>query len=45
MIFNIGGVSASLVTFLTPVLTIVLVVLLMLLINHSKMGMGDEGGF
>lgn len=38
-IYQIGGVSASLVTFLTPVLTIVLVVLLITLINHSKMGM------
>ena len=38
-IFQIGDVSASLVTFLTPVLTVVLVVLLMLLINHTKVGM------
>lgn len=38
-IFQIGELSASLVTFLTPVLTIVLVILLMLLINHTKVGM------
>lgn len=38
-IFQIGDLSASLVTFLTPVLTIVLVILLMLLINHTKVGM------
>lgn len=38
-IFNIGGVSASLVTFITPVLTILLVVGLMMLINHTKTGM------
>lgn len=38
-IFQIGELSASLVTFLTPVITIVLVILLMLLINHTKVGM------
>ena len=38
-IFQIGDVSASLVTFLTPVLTVILVILLMLLINHTKVGM------
>lgn len=38
-IFNIQGLSASLVTFLTPVLTVVIVILLMLLINHTKVGM------
>ena len=38
-IFQIGDVSASLVTFLTPVLTVVLVILLMMLINHTKVGM------
>ena len=38
-IFQIGDVSASLVTFLTPMLTVVLVILLMLLINHTKVGM------
>lgn len=38
-IFRIGDLSASLVTFLTPVLTIILVFLLMLLINHTKVGM------
>lgn len=38
-IFQIGDVSASLVTFLTPVLTVALLILLMLLINHTKVGM------
>ena len=38
-IYQFGDVSASLVTFLTPVVTIVLVILLMQLINHTKMGM------
>ena len=38
-ICNIGGVSASLVTFLTPVLTVLLVIGLMMLINHTKTGM------
>lgn len=38
-IFRIGGISASLVTFLTPVLTLVLVYLLIMLINHTKIGM------
>lgn len=38
-IFQIGDLSASLVTFLTPVLTIILVILLMLLINHTRVGM------
>ena len=38
-IFKIGDLSASLVTFITPVLTIVLVLLLMALINHTKVGM------
>ncbi len=38
-IFQIGGLSASFVTFLTPVLTLVLVYLLILLINHTKIGM------
>lgn len=38
-IFQIGGLSASFVTFLTPVLTLVLVCLLILLINHTKIGM------
>ena len=37
--YQIGGLSASFVTFLTPVLTIVLVILLIQLINHTKMGM------
>ena len=38
-IFRIGGLSASFVTFQTPVLTLVLVYLLILLINHTKIGM------
>lgn len=38
-IYQIGGLSASFVTFLTPVLTLVLVNLLILLINHTKIGM------
>ena len=38
-IFNIGGVSASLVTFLTPLLTVLLVIGLMMLINHTTTGM------
>ena len=44
-IFRIGGLSASFVTFLTPVLTLVLVYLLILLINHTKIGNGHEGRF
>ena len=38
-IFQIGGLSASFVTFLTPVLTLALVYLLIALINHTKIGM------
>lgn len=38
-IYQIGGLSASFVTFLTPVVTLVLVYLLILLINHTKIGM------
>lgn len=38
-IYQFGDVSASLVTFITPIVTIVLVVILMQLINHTKMGM------
>ncbi len=38
-IFQIGEVSASLVTFITPVLTILLVIVLMNIINHTKIGM------
>ena len=38
-IFRIGGLSASFVTFLPPVLTLVLVYLLIALINHTKIGM------
>ena len=38
-IYQIGGLSASLVTFLTPVLTLIIVFGLMALINHTKIGM------
>ena len=38
-IFQIGSISSSLVTFITPFLTILLVIGLMLLINHTKVGM------
>lgn len=38
-IFHIGNISASLVTFLTPIITILLVIGLMFLINHTKIGM------
>ena len=38
-IFQIGNVSASLVTFITPFLTIALVYALVMLINHTKIGM------
>lgn len=38
-IFQIGPLSASLVTLITPVITLALVYLLILLINHSKIGM------
>lgn len=38
-IFQIGGLSASLVTFLTPVLTLIIIYALMLLINRTKIGM------
>jgi branched-chain amino acid transport system permease protein len=38
-IYQIGGLSASFVTFMTPFLTIALVFLLIQLINHTKIGM------
>jgi len=38
-IFQIGGLSASLVTFVTPVLAVALVLLLTALIRHTKVGM------
>lgn len=38
-IVNIGGISTSVVTFITPILTLVFVFLLMQLINHTKIGM------
>ncbi|GAA4292812.1 branched-chain amino acid ABC transporter permease [Anaerocolumna aminovalerica] len=42
-IFQFGTVSASLVTFITPVLTILLVIALMFLINHTKIGIAIRG--
>ena len=36
---NLGGISTSVVTFITPILTLVFVFLLMQLINHTKIGM------
>ncbi|MGL5436025.1 MAG: branched-chain amino acid ABC transporter permease [Lachnospiraceae bacterium] len=38
-IFQIGGLSASMVTFLTPVLTLIIVYCLIILINKTKIGM------
>lgn len=38
-VFQIGTVSSSLVTFITPIITIFLVFLLVALINHTKIGM------
>lgn len=38
-IYQIGNLSASLVTLITPILTLILVYVLLLLINYSKMGM------
>jgi len=38
-IFHIGNISSSVVTFITPVLTILLAMGLMFLINHTKIGM------
>lgn len=38
-IFQFGSISASLVTLITPVLTVILVIALMQLINHTKIGM------
>jgi len=37
--FQIGPLSASLVTFITPILTVILVIILVMLINHTKIGM------
>ncbi|WMI81332.1 branched-chain amino acid ABC transporter permease [Anaerotignum sp. MB30-C6] len=36
---TIGGISTSVVTFITPILTLVFVFILMQLINHTKIGM------
>ena len=38
-IIHLGDVSTSLVTFVTPILTIALVIALMFFINHTKVGM------
>ncbi len=38
-VFQIGDVSAPIVTFITPVLTIVLLIVLIYLVNHTKTGM------
>lgn len=38
-IFQIGPLSASLVTFITPVITLALVYMMVVLTNHSKIGM------
>ncbi|WP_352399642.1 branched-chain amino acid ABC transporter permease [Anaerotignum sp.] len=38
-IITIGGISTSVVTFITPILTLVFVFVLMQLINHTKIGM------
>lgn len=37
--FQIGSLSASLVTFVTPIVTLILVIILVMLINHTKIGM------
>ncbi|MDY6016618.1 MAG: branched-chain amino acid ABC transporter permease, partial [Oscillospiraceae bacterium] len=36
---EIGGVSTSIVTFITPILTVLLVVALVILVNKTKIGM------
>ena len=36
---TVGGISTSVVTFITPILTLAFVFLLMQLINHTKIGM------
>lgn len=38
-VFRIGDVSAPIVTFITPVVTILLLFALLYLVNHTKMGM------
>ncbi len=38
-IFQFGEISASLVTLITPVLTVILVFVLIQLVNHTKIGM------
>ena len=38
-VFKIGGVSAPVVTFITPVVTLLLLAALMYLVNHTKVGM------
>jgi branched-chain amino acid transport system permease protein len=38
-VYNIGGISAPIVTFITPVVTIVILIALIYLVNHTKTGM------
>jgi branched-chain amino acid transport system permease protein len=38
-VFHIGGISAPIVTFITPVVTIVILIALIYLVNHTKTGM------
>lgn len=38
-VFQIGNLSSSVVTFLTPVVTILLAIVLVQMINHTKIGM------
>ena len=38
-VYKIGDISAPIVTFITPVITIVLLFVLIYLVNHTKMGM------
>lgn len=42
-IYKIGDVSASLVTFITPVITILFVIILLVIINKTKIGMAMRG--
>jgi branched-chain amino acid transport system permease protein len=38
-VYHIGGISAPIVTFITPVVTIVILIALIYLVNHTKTGM------
>jgi len=38
-VFHIGGISAPIVTFITPVVTIIILIALIYLVNHTKTGM------